>query len=270
MGIVFPTFQPQNPAINGYSLGWASCTAYSGAMAAAFERQVKVVMSGESLRRRTGDTSGGTNLAQIDNALVSGWSINLAVYYRLPWSTFQKFINSGMGGILQGWYAPIADSRFDAGNGFRGNHAIFVPPNWGVMDPLADGRRSGVYKYRGEPYPPSLLKNFAGKLNLSTSGYRPLGDGLVYCAMTRDKTHTYGVAFTGGGAFWVYRVGPDGRISGRYSKRFTKSTSASCTVAAWYQWPGHVGRSLVRMTTGGLAGEYVAVPQDNARLVVIP
>ena len=83
--VLLPTFQPQNPAINGYYLGWSSCTSYAGAMAAAYHRQQPVIMSGEALRRKTGDTSGGTNLAQLDSALNSGWSIDLHVTYRLPW-----------------------------------------------------------------------------------------------------------------------------------------------------------------------------------------
>jgi hypothetical protein len=265
-----PHFQAQNPAINGYALGWASCTAYSAAMAAAFDRQVPIVMSGESVRRRTGDTSGGLRLAQVDAALNSGWNINLSVYYRLPWATFAKLIDSGMGGILQGWYAPIADSRFDAGRGFRGNHAVFVPPDWAAMDPLADGRFGQAYRYKGEAYPKSLLRSFAGKLNLATSGYRALGDGYVYCAMTRDRVHSYRLRFRGG-AFWVYHIGPDGRIASRYARSFSKTTQADCTVPKSDAWPGHGNRTLVRVTSGtALKGDYIAVPQGTLELEVVP
>lgn len=270
MAMVLPTFQPQNPALNGYYLGWASCTAYAGAMAASFDRQVKMLCSGEAVRRRTGDTSGGTNLAQIDAALNSGWSVNLATYYRLPWATFQKFIDSGMGAILQGWYAPIADSQYDAGRGFRGNHAVFVPPNWAVMDPLADGR-PGAYRYVGAPYPRSLLRSYAGKLNLATSGYRPLGDGLVYAAFTRDKVHQYRLHFEGGEAFWVYELGPDGRIKSRHARKFSKDAVVKCSIPSRYAWPGHGSRTLVRVMSGtALAGEFVAIPQGAVRLEVVP
>lgn len=271
--VLLPTFQPQNPAINGYYLGWSSCTSYSGAMAAAFHRQQPVIMSGEALRRKTGDTSGGTNLAQLDSALNSGWSINLDVTYRLPWSTFQKKIDGGAGAVLQGWYAPIADSRFDAGRGFRGNHAVFVPPTWGVMDPLADGR-PGAYRYKKEPYPRTLLRTFAGRLNVASSGYRAVGDGLVYAAFTRDNTHTYALNFDGGERFWVYKVGPDGRIVSRSAHpAFSSSTSAACTPPQRRYWPGpNVYKTLAMVTAGGssLHGDYIQVPQAAVHLEVVP
>ena len=269
---ITPTFQPQNPAINGYSRGWQSCTCYAGAMAAAFDRQVKFLMSGEALRRKTGDTAGGTNLAQVDNALIAGWRVNLDVVYRMTWANFAKKINAGAGAVLQLWYAPIADSKFDAGNGFRANHAIFVPPTWRAMDPLADGRRSGVYKYHGEVYPQSLLRNAAGKLNLAVTGYRPLGTGLVYAAFTRDNVHTYALRFDGGERFWVYTLGSTGKITGRSTRRFTQDTSAPCSPPRRYDWPGIGTRTLAMVTksTSSLYGEYVQVPQGAVHLEVFP
>ena len=269
---VYPTFQPQNPAINGYSLGWASCTAYSGAMAASFDKQVKQAMTGEALRRRTGDTIGGLTLAQIDAALISGWNINLTTYYRLPWAQFAKLVGSGMGAVLQGLYAPIADSRFDAGRGFRGNHAIFVPPNWAVMDPLADGRYGQAYKYANEPYPLDLLRKFAGRLDLDPGSiYRPLGDGYVYAALTKDRVNTYKL-HAGPGEFWVYQIGPDARITGRVARKFSSEVTLSCGIPKSYPWPGHANRTLVRVSTvrSNLYGQYVGVPQAHAHLETIP
>lgn len=265
--MILPTFQPQNPALNGYSLGWLSCTAYSGAMAAAFHRQVKFVMSGEALRRKTGDTTGGLNLAQIDTALNAGWSIDLGTYYRLSWATFEKFIDAGMGAVLQGLYAPIADSRFDAGRGFRGNHAIFVPPRWGVMDPLADGRYGQAYKYQGEAYPRSLLRSFAGKLDL---GGRPLGDGYVYCAVTKDNVHSYRV-HVGPGRFWVYSLA-NGVITGRMAREFSREVVLRCTAPRLYPWPGNTSRTLVRVIHPGssLDVKYLAIPQSAVKLELVP
>ena len=267
--MLLPTFQAQNPAINGYPLGWLSCTAYSGAMAASFDRQLKMATTGEAVRRATGDTSGGLTLAQVDAALNRIANVNLSVYYRLPWATFAKFIDSGMGGILQGGYAPIADSRFDAGRGFRGNHAIFVPPNWAAMDPLADGRYGQAYKYANEPYPRELLKRFAGRLDVDGQGHL-LGYGYVYAAMTKDNVHTYRVRY--GGRFWVYTVGPDGRISGRTARHFSDFSTSACTVPKSYAWPGHTNRTLVRVTNpkSSLNGQYLAVPQSNVSLQVVP
>jgi hypothetical protein len=273
MALVIPTFQPQNPAINGYSLGWLSCTSYSGAMAASYERQVKLAMTGESIRRRTGDTVGGTNLAQLDKALINGWHIDLEVYYRMSWTTFERLIDRGMDGVLQLWYAPIADSRFDAGRGFKGNHAVNVPSGWGVQDPLADGRYGQAYRYKGEPYPRELLRNAAGKLNVAGSGYRAVGSGLVYAAMTVDRTADYSLVFTKG-AFFVYRVGPDGRIlpgeKGRYATAFSADTSTACSMPRSYAWPGVGSRTLAMVTNpkSRLYRQYVGVPQANVKLDV--
>jgi len=276
-----PTFQPQNPAKSGYYLGWQSCTCFAGAMAAAFDRQASLIMTGGAVRNKTGDRSGGTTLAQVDTALNDGWRIDLSLHYGLGWSSFAKLINSGMAGVLQGWYAPIADSRFDAGNGFRGNHAVLVLPGWVVMDPLADGRYPGVYKYHGEVYPQTLLRDFAGKLNLSTTGYRALGSGLVYAGMTHDRVHDYRVDFSGG-RFWVYVLGPDGKIAGRKTHTFDDATFAACTPPRWVPGnssskppPGYRdvdgGRTMVLITSGSaLRGQWVSVPQWNVKVTILP
>lgn len=274
-----PTFQPQNPAISGCRLGWQSCTCFAGAMAASYDLQKAKVVTGCSVRVATNDTVGGTNLAQVDTAVNKLTAADLSLHYGLPWATFAKFINAGMSGVLQGWYGPIADSRFDAGNGFRGNHAVLVLPGWVVMDPLADGRYPGVYKYHGEAYPQSLLRTYAGKLNISSTGYRALGDGLVYAGMTRDNVHDYHIRYINGGPFWYYVLGHDGKIAGRKAHKYTTTTGTTCTQPAWY--PGNSadpppsgfrdvdgGRSMVRITGGGLKGYYVAVPQSQVRIEV--
>ena len=267
-----PTFQPQNPAISGYSLGWSSCTAFAGAMAGDFDTLGKKRPTGQGVRQRTGDTVGGLNLAQVDSALNIGYGIDLTTVYRFPWADFAKKINAGCGAILQGGYAPIADSHFDAGRGFRGNHAVFVAPGWVAMDPLADGRASGGYKYHGEAYPQALLKAFAGRLNLEArAGFPPklLGSGLVYAAFTRDNVHTYRLRFHS--AFWVYELGPQGQIVRRRSMKFSRETSAPCATPARHDWPARdTYRMLVRMTSGALAGEYVGVPQSGVTLEVVP
>lgn len=256
MTYIRPRFQPQNPALSGYSLGWSSCTAFSAAMAAAFDVQKQYVMSGAQVRQMTHDTVGGLTLAQVDAALLEGWNINLNTTYRLPWTEFAKAINSGKAGILQGYYAPIADSRFDAGRGFRGNHAVTVLPDWIAMDPLADGRATGVYRYHAEPYPQALLRDFAGRLNLSTTGYSALGQGYVYASLTRDRVANYTLSIRAG-TYGVYNVvngviQPPGARVAR-----TGGFSASCTPPRLYPWPGHTSQSLVQITTGSHAGQYV-------------
>jgi hypothetical protein len=261
-----PRFQAQNPAISGYSLGWASCTAFSGAMAADFDTLGAKRPTGAQVRLLTRDTSGGLNLQQVDAALLQGWDINLNTSLGISWTDFAKKIDAGCGAILQGRYSAIADSRFDAGRGFRGGHAIFVAPGWVGMDPLADGRAPGVYKYRGEAYPQSLLRTFAGHLDL---GGRELGLGLAYASFTRDNVHTYHLAFLGGAAFWVYRVS-NGVIVSRRSVRLRKASGAPCSAPKLYRWPGKASRNLVKVTAGLFAGEYISIPQSSIRLELVP
>lgn len=276
MSLVLPRFQAQNPEISGYAEGWSSCQAFAGAMTAAFDHQVPIVMTGGALRNKTGDHTGGLNLSQIDSALERGWpSVSFQVRYRVPFATVEKMVDAGIGVSLSVYYRPISQTRFDAGRGFTGNHQLFLPPGWGAMEPLADGRYGEAYKYRGEAYPRSLLRIAAGELNLSTTGYTPLGQGLAYIGFTRDRLIDYKLAFDGGESFWVYRVA-NGRIldgrKGRYAKKFSADTSARCTVGSKFLWnitPDQtVTRILVRMLNGALAGEYVAIPQAAVHLEV--
>lgn len=262
---MLPAFQAQNPAISGYSLGWSSCTAFSAAMVGSYELQQTKAMTGGEVRHLTGDTEGGLNLAQVDGALNEGWNVDLSTYYRWPWDHFAAAIRGGKSGILQVLYAPIAASRFDAGNGFVGAHAIAVMPGFVTMDPLADGRHANVYHYHGEAYPEDLLKIAAGRL----PGSAP---GLVYAAMS----HAHGVtgappvvdryrvvihpeAGTRGYPklryFGVYTV-RNGVIIGSSTAR-TGGFSADCTPPRLYRWNGHTSQTLVRITSGSRAGLYV-------------
>jgi hypothetical protein len=246
-------FQAQNPAISGYALGWTSCTCFAAAMAASFDRQVAKLCTGGQVRQKTGDTVGGTSLSQIDSALRIGWSVDLDTRYRLPWATFAAKINAGCAAVLQGGYAPIADSRFDAGRGFRGNHAIAVMPGWVVMDPLADGRYGTTYGYKGEAYPQSLLKAFAGRLDLGGS---ILGSGLAYASFTRDRVSNVRYQFSIGASDYTVFIVSGSGITGA-STHHTGGFTASCTQPQLYSWSGHTSQSVVRLTSGSHSGQYV-------------
>jgi hypothetical protein len=216
--------------------------------------------TGRQVRFLTGDTVGGTTLLQVDAALRKGYGIDLDTRIgsaALTWPQFASYINAGRGAILQGGYAPINDSRFQGSETFRGNHAIAVMPGWIVMDPLADGRRPGIYKYHGEAYPESLLRQFASQLDLGNgtkAGYR------VWCSLTRDNATTWRAGIhptTGKFRFWVYTI-RDGVITGR-TVDATEGFSAACTPPRAYRWPGSsvVSKSLVQLTTGARAGRYI-------------
>lgn len=252
-----PTFQAQNPAISGYSLGWESCTAFAAAMAASFDAQVAKLCTGAQVRGLTHDTTGGLRLDQVDAAVLEGWNVNLNTVLGDTWADFVRRIDAGQGAILQGWYAPIADSPFDAGRGFRANHAIFVPPAWGAMDPLADGRYGEAYKYAGHAYPQDLLREFAGRLNIGSDGYRALGLGVAYASYTADRVAAWSAHVPKGASFGLYAVDRNTRTvvphPAPHAATATGDWSWTCTSPALYRWAGHSSRSLVVLTSGALA-----------------
>lgn len=169
------------------------------------------------LRRRTGDTSGGTTLAQADAVLYRAYRIDLVVKYNVSFTYFRDRIKSGSGAILQGGYAPIRATKYSGSKEFSGNHAVYVNEirynqalhRWEYLwyDPLADGRRPGLAK--GPQWiPESLVRAFAFALKVTST--RRITYGLVYAAFTRD---TEPVILRHGGT----RYGP-------YSFRSTQAT----------------------------------------------
>ncbi len=255
--------------LDGSKYGGLNCTCASAAMAADDDSCGSKRTSGSQVRSWTGDTSGGTNLAQIDSALQSHLNVNLDVRYRYPWADFVRRINNGEGAILQGWYMPIRNSRFRGSETFGGNHAIYVPSGWGAMDPLADGRRTGIYKYHGERYPESLLKEYAGKLNVGGTRYVPLGDGLVYAAFSRDNDVTFkAVVHPSPPAttveYSLYTV-TNGVISRRVQRTTTGFTVASVSPPRIYRWPSGSPATLSQCLVGSLKGYYL--PSQYVRTV---
>lgn len=257
-----PRFQPQLVASDPY--GGVNCLAYAGAMAGDFDTCGAVHLTGEQVRQLTNEPrpdpkSPGLTLSQIDAAL-NRYGVDLEVRYRLPWDDFVRKVNKGEGAVLQVGYGPIADSRFDAGGGFRGNHGMLVPPGWGVLDPLADGRRSGIYKYSGEPYPQALLRHAAGRLVLNTVEGIPqhLGDGLVYAAFTRDRRSTWTWRH-GPGRFVLWTVDEATRTCRGVKTQITGGTEPhACTPPRLYKAPDGSPRSLVRMLAGAYKDDYVS------------
>lgn len=259
-----PKFQPQNPALSHYVYGWSSCTAFSGGMAGDYHTCGGTVLTGARVRQDTNEPvpdpkSPGLNLSQVDAAL-NRHGIDLDTRYKYPWDVFAARIDSGEGAILQVSYAPIADSKFDAGNGFRGGHAIFVPPTWAAMDPLADGRAAGVYKYRGEAYPQSLLRKAAGQLVVgSDTNGRPVtaGDGFVYAAFTRDNTvptkwvvSIHPTPPARKKAFWRYFLDAAGHVRPHRPSDLhaTGGFTADCSRPVWKTTSSGAAYRLVRVT----------------------
>ncbi len=257
-----PKFQPQ--LVSTDPLGGVNCTCYSGAMACDDHSCGTKVPTGKRVRELTGDRSGGTNLAQVDDVLRTNYGVDLDTRYRYPWTEFAKRIEGGASAILQGGYSVIKATSFRGSETFSGNHAIFVPHGWAVMDPLCDGRRAGIYKFHGQPYPTDLIRRFAGHLNMEgRSGYPPkyLGDGLVYASFTRDnEPASYRAVMAAGLLDWWRVVTVSGSLTAeRYIRQVkTGGFAASCTPPRLYKWPGHSNVSLVKITSGSAAGRYLA------------
>ncbi len=252
-----PRFQDQ---INSYDpLGGLNCTCYSGAMAGDYDTCGAKVPTGKRVRELTGDKIGGTTLPQVDAALRKGWGIDLDTRIgssRLTWDQFAAKINAGRGAIVQGSYKAIHGTKYMGDRNFTGNHAIFVPPGWGAMDPLCDGRRAGIYKYHGEAYPKDLLKKFAGMLMLDARYGRRLGIGYVWCSLTKDQRSIWKATIkpkTGDSTrmFYQYHVS-DGKITGR-TKRYTTGFTHTVTSPRLYQAVAsepYNSKSLVKILTG--------------------
>jgi hypothetical protein len=254
-----PQFQKQ---LDGSLYSGLNCTCASAAMANDDDTCGKEVHTPAAIRQWTGDKSGGTTLSEVDAALNANTSTRLDVRYRYPWSEFKRRVNGGAAAILQGWYVPIRDTRFGGSETFGGNHAIHVPPFLKAMDPLADGRRAGIYRYHGEEYPEGMLETFAGRLNLGGSSYVPLGMGLVYAAFTRDNDATYKATVRPlPGATtrdYVRYFVSNGRITG-HERRRTRGFQAPCTAPANILTASGAARvSLVRITEGGYSGFWIS------------
>jgi hypothetical protein len=255
-----PAFQAQNPAISHDRYGWVDCGAFAGAMAAAFDTCGGVALTGAQVRHDTNEPvpdpqSPGLSLAQVHAALAKH-GVDLDVRYRMPWADFAKAIDSGHGAMLEVGYAPIAASRFDAGQGFRDTHMILVLPGWIVMDPLASGL-GGTYRYHGEAYPEALLRQAAGAMTLSTG---TVGQGYVYAALTRDQrgTWTAGVHPRPGTkkGFFRYRLAGNDIVSREV--HYTGGFTAHCSPPTKHDWPQlGISRRLVRLTSGGFTGWWI-------------
>jgi hypothetical protein len=168
-------------------------------------------------------------------------------------------INAGQGAVLQGSYRVIDGTRFDAGGSFVGNHAMFVAPGFIAMDPLADGRRPGIYKFHGEPYPIDLLRRFAGELELTPGGSR-LGLGYAWAAFTRDRVAVpprYRATLPPGTTFWLYTLDASGTRVVSRKLQTTGGFSATCDGPRWYPWAGHGNVRLVKLTSGGRNGKAI-------------
>lgn len=250
--------------LSGGATGPYDCTAWSASRAIGHSTCGAKLPSGRNIRLLSNEAvpdprSPGLNLLQVADVAWDDYGVWLDVRIgdrAVAWAEYERRRIDGQGAIIQVTYAPIADSSYDAGRGFRGNHAIFESVH-DTIDPLADGRYSGCFRHDGNPYPRALMKR--GAELLVTGGTTRAGVDNVWSAFTRDVIPDFrAVVRPPDGRFWAYHV-PGGRIA--YKRlRTTGGFTAACTPPRSYAWSEDPTKrtTLVRLLTGSRAGMYLS------------
>lgn len=188
--------------------GGVNCTAYATAMAVSHATCGSEYVTGKQIRAYTNEPvpdpkSPGLNLPQVAEA-AGDVGVHLDVRIgtaAVTWAEYERRRLAGQGAILQVSYATIADSLYDAGNGFRGNHAVFETLH-ATYDPLADGRRPGVYTYSGKVYDRATIRSAAARLDTG-NGTHP-AKGKVWAAFTVDVVPDYEAVIAPGPPDYIY------------------------------------------------------------------
>ncbi len=239
-----PTYEPtfHGQLSSGDPNGSVNCSAWSASYAIAYatcgaRKTTGTYIRAHSSEPRPDPMSPGLNLAQVATVAKS-----LGVYFSVriglrsvSWTEYEQRRADGQGCLLQVGYGALADSMYDAGNGFRGNHMIFESHN-GTMDPLADGRRSGVWTYDGRVYSRAVVKQAASRLD--TGGGSHPRRGYVWAAFTDDVVPDYRVrilpvAPATRRPFADYVVKGGAIVDGKTST--TTGMNRTCTAPAWFK-----------------------------------
>jgi len=250
--------------IGAGATGGVDCTAHSASNAIDHATCGAKDPGGRTIRLKSSEpvpdpNSPGLNLSQVATVAKNHYGVSLDIRIgsrKVPWAEYEKRRTSGQGAIIQVNYGPIADSKYDAGRGFRGGHAMFESAH-ATYDPLADGRASGVFRHNGSVYDRDIIKKAAGSLIIASSsqGVVRVGNGFIWAAFTRDVIPAYH-ARVPAGDFWAYWI-VDGKVKKR-SPRNTGGFSASCTPPDSMLWGGHNSVTLVKLLSGSRAGMYIS------------
>jgi hypothetical protein len=257
--VASPSFQ-----IGAGATGGVDCTAHSASNAIDHATCGKRTPGGRAIRLHSSEpkpdpSSPGLNLSQVAAVARNVYGVNLDIHTggrKVTWEEYERRRNAGQGAIIQVNYGPIADSKYDAGRGFRGGHAMFESIH-GTYDPLADGRASGVFRHDGSVYDRGVIKRAAGSLIIGSAAPGPIkvGFGFIWAAFTRDVVPGY-FARVPEGQFWAYWI-----VNGKVKKRIKRSTggfSAVCSPPDAMPWGGHGSVTLVKLLSGTRAGTYLS------------
>lgn len=249
-----PPFQGQ--LSSGDPNGSKSCVAYSFAMAINAATAGAKHPTGAAVRAGTGDENGGLELSQCVSVAQRGYGLlpTTGVFTRAVYE--QRMATGTWAAVLIGGYRPIGASPYSGEPGGTFNHAVFELPGLVVMDPLADGRRAGIYRFHGEAYPLELVRQFAANLRLSSGGLA--GDNHFECTFFRlpvgnqpnpklraivPQVRTYTVHDTG-----------KLRVVGTSLHSVKPNETWSCSLVEWPVLNAGVTLLLRQLTSGPFAG----------------
>lgn len=265
---------PSSQLKDGGRTGRYDCTAWAQSRAIAHATCGDKVPSGRTIRVLSSEPvpdpkSPGLNLVQVAAVARKTYGVEMDVYVgsrALTWEQYENRRRSGRGAIIQVGYGPVADSEYDAGRGFRSNHAMEEDQHQ-TLDSLADGRAPGVYEnVEGEPvlYRRSVMRRAAEQLVVGTFNGKAIlaGPDKVWCAMTRDVVPPYRVDIVPrpGRPQRRYRqfLIEDGEIKDFVRRLTRKGIHESCTPPRAFTWKGRPGiYYLVQITSGPNAGRWV-------------
>lgn len=237
--------------------GNVDCTAYAAALLAAVHSGGRYQPTGREVRLASNEPvpdpkSPGLNLPQVDDAVrkLTAGAIDLD---GTPVSVAeaQRRIVAGRWGEIQVVRSVLVDAGLGGGSKFGGGHAITAH-----TDP------AGVL-LDGDPLVPHYMPMAWSDLWAAATAFtRSIGTTGVYALWTRDVTVSYRAVIHPAPPatrkpFWIYELDrATGLITGR-SRHWTRGMSAACTPPAPHSWPGIGTRQLVKLTSGGLRGEWV-------------
>lgn len=258
--IVPPGFQLQSGGVSGPS----DCTAWAARVVIATASCGAEVPSGRIIRLQSNEpipdrNSPGLNLVQVaDVAAKYGVHFDVRIGFRsVTFAEYERRRLAGQPAIIQVRYAAIASSKYDAGGGFQGNHAI-AETTHATYDSLADGRRPGIHKFDGTVYPRALIQTAAARLDIG-GGNHP-APGTVWAAFAPDVVPSYHVVIKPKPpakfqAFGTWKVTNGVITSGK--TRNTTGYDNPCSPPQWVRVPGDGLRQLVHIDKGSLTGLWV-------------
>lgn len=191
--------------VKGIELRHKTCTSYAYAMHIRRSSIGKYRPSGCSIRRLTGDTSGGTTLQQ-NETVAREYNIVSEVHVGSNVATPRysaSRLRQGRGIVLQGNAGALVGTKFRSTKG-NVNHSVYVNEGRGwhvnadghyvptevlVYDPEANGRLTAWGRAAKGPgwWPWSLVKKFAAALRpWGDTDSRTLGSDKWYCAIGPD------------------------------------------------------------------------------------